>query len=177
MEVGNVTRIGSLSRGTTLNDGVSSLFLRFCCFGELPWCVRVVFTWLRSAFLLRAAFGDFYRIVLPWLPLYDNLESEDPSFTLPLQSSSSLLTTPSAQTIFSPWSPLHLDPPLFPSPQTASRPGPTKPLTNHLIHDSFRPSSAAPSNPYRATPLPSTSFGSVVTTTTSATMLMESTSD
>jgi hypothetical protein len=39
MEVGNVTRIGSLSRGTTLNDGVSSLFfspflvLLLCCFG------------------------------------------------------------------------------------------------------------------------------------------------
>lgn len=180
MEVGNVTRIGSLSRGTTLNDGVSSLFspLLFGCFGVLGWCVRGCVFCLRSAFLLRTVFGDgFVVLMLPWSSLYDNVESEAPSSILPLQSSSSLLTTPSAQTIFSPWSPLRLDLLLFPPTQTASHPGPTKSLTNHLIHDSFRPLSAAPSNPYRATPPPSTSFGSAVTTTTSETTLTESTSD
>jgi hypothetical protein len=145
MEVGNVTRIGSLSRGTTLNDGVSSLFLPppspflvvlgcwVCGFG-------VVFICLWSAFLLRTIFGGgFVVLMLPWLSLYDNVESEAPSSTFLLQSRSSLLTTPSTQTIFSPWSSLRRDLPLFPPPQTASHPGPTKSLANHLIHDSFRP--------------------------------------
>lgn len=144
MEVGNVTRIGSLSRGTTLNDGVSSLFSPpfFFSFCVVLGCVRVIYL-VAVCILLRTIMVMVCRIVLPWYRcmICGNLSSF-------ICTSSSIFVFVIDHTLYANH-PLALPPWVWISltshpRQTASHPSPTKSLTNHLIHDSFRPSSAAP---------------------------------